>query len=490
MGFNQGTPMKNNASLIYNACLVVGDFLALVAAFVGAYILRVRLRLGINQQQLGIVHARTYIEIFFVLLPFWILIFALLGLYNSNIYERRFAEAGRLLVGSFIGMLFVIFWDFAAAKPIFPARLIPIYGFGLGFLFLLIFRNIARLVRTQLFSYSIGLTNVLLVGSTNMTRELVNSLADSRRSGYQLLGVVGSKQFVDQSHVPVFRSFDQFLETDLRFKLHRIIQTELYANESTNSEILSYAQEQHVGYRFVPGNTELFVGNIEVELFRSEIPVIAVHQTALFGWGRVVKRIFDLLLGGILLLIASPIMLILAVAVKLEDGGPIFLRQVRLTRFNQEFRVFKFRSNNVTYNGLTPDEAFAKMGRADLLAEFRANGNYLLNDPRNTRVGRFIRATSLDEIPQLFNVITGELSLVGPRALIPKDLAEYKKRHTILSVKAGITGLAQVSGRNSIPFDERRKLDLYYVQNWSFWLDMIILFKTFRAILNHEDDNQ
>jgi lipopolysaccharide/colanic/teichoic acid biosynthesis glycosyltransferase len=130
------------------------------------------------------------------------------------------------------------------------------------------------------------------------------------------------------------------------------------------------------------------------------------------------------------------------------------------------------------------------MKRLDLLKEFRANGNYLPNDPRNTQVGRFIRATSLDELPQLFNVIRGELSLVGPRALIPKDLAEYKKRHTILSVKSGITGLAQVSGRNNISIEERRKLDVYYVQNWSFWLDLIILLKTFRAILSREDGNK
>src|SRR5690348_5844353 len=128
--------MKNNASLVYNACLVVGDFLALVAAFIVAYLFRVKWALGISNQHLGPVNSKTYIGVFLAVLPFWILIFALLGLYNHNIYEKRFKELGRLLMGSFLGLLFVIFWNFLAAEPIFPARLIPIYGFGFGFLFL------------------------------------------------------------------------------------------------------------------------------------------------------------------------------------------------------------------------------------------------------------------------------------------------------------------------------------------------------------------
>src|ERR1044072_8798920 len=119
--------MKNNASLLYSACLMVGDFLALVAAFVAAYVLRVKLALGVNDNPVGPTSGKTYIGIFLVVLPFWILIFALLGLYNSTIYEKRFREFGRLLVGSFIGLLFVIFWNFVASHPIFPARLVPIY---------------------------------------------------------------------------------------------------------------------------------------------------------------------------------------------------------------------------------------------------------------------------------------------------------------------------------------------------------------------------
>ena len=264
--------------------------------------------------------------------------------------------------------------------------------------------------------------------------------------------------------------------------IHSIVQTELYPGNDRNNEILEFAQTHHIAYRFIPGNSELFVGNIDVELFRSSIPVIAVHQTALFGWGRIVKRLFDLALGLPLLVLLSPFMLVSAALILLSDGRPIFFRQTRLTRFNNEFRVFKFRTAKKEFSGLTHKEAFKKLGKPELLEQFYKDSEYLPDDPRYTRIGLFLRKTSLDELPQLINVVRGDLSLVGPRALVPQELSEHQKRHAILSVKSGITGLAQVSGRRSISFEERRQLDIYYVQNWSFWLDLVILIKTIKVV--------
>jgi exopolysaccharide biosynthesis polyprenyl glycosylphosphotransferase len=474
--------MRNNASLIYNLFLVVGDFLALVAAFIAAYILRVKLEVGIDQGPIVPSSGKTYLGVFLAVLPFWILIFALLGLYNSNIYEKRFKELGLLLIGSFVGLLFVIFWNFVASEPIFPARLVPIYGFIFGFLFLVIFRNLARFVRGRLFNYNIGLTRVLLVGNTQMTGELLDWLSGPR-SGYKVVGIVGGKQGLGKDYkAPLYHSFDEFLKHKGNEELHSIVQTELYADESRNAKILDYAQENHVGYRFVPGNTELFVGNIEVELFRSSVPVIAVHQTALFGWGRVVKRLFDLAVSGLALIFLSPFLLLIALLIKISDPGPVFFRQARLTRFNTKIYIFKFRSHKKAYSGLSDEESFKKMGRPELIEEYRKNGDQLPNDPRISRIGRFLRKTSLDELPQLINIFKGDLSLVGPRALVPAELEHYPKRSSILAVKSGLTGLAVVSGRKGISFEERRKLDIYYVQNWSFWLDIVILAKTVRVV--------
>jgi len=470
--------MKSNASLIYNLFLVVGDFLALVAAFVGAFLIRAASSTPVAHPISG----HTYIFVFLSLLPFWIILFALIGLYNSNIYERRFSEIGRLLIGSFMGMLFVIFWNFLSTKPIFPAKLVPIYGFVLGFLFLVIFRNIARLIRTELFAFNIGLTRVALVGTNQVTRELVESLADSRYSGYRVLAVVGDKRQVGERSILTYKNFQEFVES-APLNLHGIIQTELYADEARNAEILTYAQEHHIAYRFVPGNSELFVGNIDVELFRSNLPVVAVHTTALLGWGRVVKRLLDIVLGGILLILSLPLWLIVALAVKINDPtGPVFYRTKRLTRFGTNIQILKFRSMYWKYCVPT-DESFARLGRPDLLEEYRRNGDFLENDPRVTPVGKFIRSTGFDELPQIWSIVKGDISLVGPRALDAAEIEQYAKKNLILSVKSGLTGLAVVSGRKGISFEERRKLDLYYVQNWSLWLDLTILVKTIRVIL-------
>lgn len=473
--------MKSNYTVIYSLFLILGDFLALVAAFVVAFILRVSLGLTPGESAAAVpISSMEYLRIFLTLLPFWILIFGLLGLYNSGIYEKRFGEFGRLAVGSFIGLLFVIFYDFLTVQPIFPAKLVPIYGFALAFLFLVLFRNLARSVRSILFSFDVGITNILIVGNTAIADELHESLQESRTSGYRVLGVVGDQR---RPHHADYDSFDTALAALGKKQLHGIFQTELYSVEERNRQILDYAQEHHISYRFIPGNTELFVGNIDVELFRNGVPVIAVRQTPLFGWGRVVKRLFDLAFGSLFLLLATPLMLLVAVAIKLFDNGPVFLRQTRLTRFDQTFRLYKFRTIKPAYNGISPEEAFTKMGRPELIVEYRSGRDEIPNDPRFTRLGTFLRKTSLDELPQLINVVKGDISLVGPRALVPEELKQFKKRHTILSVKSGLTGLAVVSGRRDIPFDERRKLDMFYVQNWSFWLDLTILLKTIRVVL-------
>src|SRR3989344_8542224 len=417
--------MKSNASLLYSFVLVVGDFLALVLAFVTAYILRVTINITdapITQP----VYARDYLIIFLTLLPFWILIFALLGLYQNSIYEKRFNELGRLFVGSFIGMLFVIAWEYASSQAIFPGKLVPILGFSLAFLLLVIFRNLARATRSRLFKYDIGVTNLLIVGNTKIASELVESLADWHISGYRITGLVGhaadtAKKFPNLS---LFDSFEKAVKKLRTNDIHSIVQTELYSGNDRNNDILEFAQTHHIAYRFIPGNSELFVGNIDVELFRSSIPVIAVHQTALIGWGRIVKRLSDILLGGTALICVLPFMAIISFLIKVSDfRGKVFYKDSRLTRFGNKTKVYKFRSIKRAYSGLTPEEAFTRMGRPELIKKYRAGGDQLPDDPRPTRIGRFLRRTSLDELPQLINVVKGDISFVGPRALQHPELA-------------------------------------------------------------------
>ncbi len=467
--------MKNNASIFYSLILIVGDALALIAAFTAAYILRVKYdpRPLIEQ-----IPALDFLYAFLAVLPLWLLVHAVIGLYRNDVYEKRFTEIGRLLTGAFIGILVVIGYDFVLEGQLFPARLVPIYGLGLSFGFLLLFRTIARVVRRLLFRFNFGISDILIIGNTNVSTTLAESIADTKTSGMRVAGIVGK----NTHRFKYFANFEEAVKK-LGSLPHGIVQTELYGDDYKNNEIVRFAQEHHISYRFMPGNSTLFVGNIEVSLFAGQ-PMIAVHQTMLIGWGQIAKRLFDLIGSLISLIILSPLLLLVAVMLKLSDlKGPIFFRQVRLTRFNREFKVFKFRTHRSDISGLSDKEAFAKLGKPKLYEKYKAGGYVLKKDPRVSRVGRILRRTSLDELPQLFNVLIGDLSLVGPRTLIPAELNTYKRKHAILSVKAGITGLAQISGREDIDFEERRRLDVYYVQNWSFWMDISILLRTIRVVL-------
>jgi exopolysaccharide biosynthesis polyprenyl glycosylphosphotransferase len=468
--------MKNNASIFYALILVIGDALALVAAFSVAYILRVKFDTRPLIEQIP---AFEFLLAFLVVLPLWLLVHALIGLYRNEVYGQRFLELGRLASGSIIGILVVIGYDFVAQDELFPARLVPVYGVVLSFVFLILFRTIARVSRRLLYKLNVGVSDILIVGDTAASLKLAKTIADTRTSGIRVVGIVGRKSQLFKH----FSSFDDAVNS-LNPLPHGIIQTELYKDDEINNLILQFSQQHHISYRFMPGNSSLFIGKLEVELFAG-LPMIAVHQTALVGWGRVVKRLFDLAVSLIMIAVLSPLLIVIAVINKLTSGS-VFFRQNRLTRFNSTFKVFKFRSQYKKYDGTTPEQAFEMMGKPELAKQYRKNGDYLPNDPRVTPFGRFLRASSLDELPQLFNVVKGDLSLVGPRALIPEELDTYTKKHTILSVKAGLTGLAQVSGRRDISFEERRRIDTYYVQNWHFLLDISILLKTIRVVLTGE----
>lgn len=449
--------------------------MALAAAFGVAYVLRVK----IDERTLVTeIAAWDYFRAMLTVLPLWIIVHAFIGLYSQEVFEKRFSELGRLIVGSFMGILVVLGYDFVSQAELFPARLVPVYALVLGFSFLVLFRTILKIIRRILFRYGIGISNVLVVGSTEATLEMVEAVRNTKHTGQYVLGTVGKYH----GYVRHYKTFQEATES-INKPIHAIIQTELYSNQDKNNEILRYAHENHASYRFVPGNTDLFVGNITVDLYAG-LPVVAVHQTALIGWGRIIKRLFDMVVSSILLILLSPLILLISLLVKILDPkGSVFFKQKRLTRHDREFTCYKFRTMKQKYNGMTPEKAFEAMNKPELSKKYRDNGDYIDNDPRVSRIGKFLRTSSLDELPQLYNVLKGDISLVGPRALIAQELNAYEKKHAILSVKSGLTGLAQISGRRDIDFDERRRLDVYYVQNWSFWNDITILLKTLRAVL-------
>lgn len=469
--------MKSNLSPVYALFLLVGDFIAIIGAFTAAYVLRVTLSEG----PFIPISAREYVELFVLLSPIWIGIFAFFGLYNRDVYEWRLKEFGRLFIGSGVGIMAMITYEFLVNKPIFPARIVAVYAFIIGYLLLVLIRTLLRSLRLLGRHLGYGIVNTMVIGDSEQTRILLDSIKNPRSSGYRVVATV-------MNHAPSwstgknFTSIDKALGSLDTLNVHSIILTHLYSDPKINEQVMAAANENHCGFRFIPGQEDLLSGSTEVELFQG-IPLVYVHPTPLNGVSRLVKRGFDIVVALIAAIVLSPVMLVIYLLLMLSGGTPIY-RRSRLTRYNSSFNIYKFRSLKIEYNGIDPEGGFTKMGRPDLIKEFRDNGNWLDNDPRISRFGKFIRSTSLDELPQLFNIIKGDISLVGPRALIAEELNQYPQKNLILSIKSGLTGLAQISGRNDIPFEQRRQIDLFYVQNWSFWLDIKILFRTFLSIID------
>jgi len=206
------------------------------------------------------------------------------------------------------------------------------------------------------------------------------------------------------------------------------------------------------------------------------IPLISIKQVSLNTWQRLITRLIDITVSAAVLIIGSPLWLFLALAVALGSSGPIIYKQTRIGQNGRAFQIHKFRS-------MYKD---ADQRLAQLLSQNEARGPLfkMKNDPRITPIGRFLRRTSLDEIPQFFNILQGDMSLVGPRPALPREVAQYEEwQKGRLAIKPGLTGLWQVRGRSNLTFDEGVLMDLYYIENWSLRLYIQILLRTIPAVL-------
>lgn len=472
-------PSKNTK--FYSLILVLADFLVLLAAFGVSYVLRVQYD---HRPLLSPVYARDYLMSFVLIIPFWILIFASLGLYQSSTYNRRLAEWGKIAIGSFIGILLVIGWEYVSEKHLFPARLVAVYALAASFLLIVFERELLRWTRSLLFKLGRGTSRVLIVGNSAATRDIATNLAETHKSGYHIVAIAGPKSIVPRGmDVVHFSTVESALADLKKLNITTIIQTDLYDSAERNQRILGAAQVNHMSYSFIPGEAEFYAGKNTVDVFLG-YPMISVSQTPLIGWGAIFKQVFDALASFLLIILLSPVFLVLIILQKIFNPGPVFYISKRLSRFSQPINLIKFRSMDARYGKRDAATEFREMGREDLAREYEKHRK-VARDPRITRFGQFLRVTSLDELPQLFNILRGDLSLVGPRPILPQELKFSSDRAALLhSVKSGVTGLWQVSGRSNLSFDERIELELFYAQNWSFWLDIKILFKTIGVVLH------
>jgi lipopolysaccharide/colanic/teichoic acid biosynthesis glycosyltransferase len=459
--------MRNRSSLIFTLLLVIGDAVAVLAAYTVAYILRVKLS---DVPTYRTVPANEFFLSLLLLLPFIIILFSLIGTYRTT-YQGKIATVGRIFFGAGGAMLFMIMIHFFMNRPLFPSKLVPIYGLIFSIIFLSLERGalyFARYIRRRRL---IGVTDVVLVGDNEIALELARKIRDDR--SYKIQAIVGnSKAATHKTWVGAMRNFKPYL----------IIQIATREVPNVDRALLDFAEKNYIEFKFVPREISDLPEQIKPELFMGDIPMMGVQPTPLLGWGRVAKRFFDIIISCLVLIILSPILLIIGILNKIIVGN-VFYKHTRLTRGDHKFLLYKFQTARNDLNGLTPEEAFTKIGHPELIKKYRENGDFLRDDPRYGAWSRFLRKTSLDELPQLLNVIRGDISLVGPRALVPEELNKFDQKHTVLNVKSGVTGLAQITGRRDLAWERRRKLDVYYVQNWSFALDLQILFKTFLQVL-------
>lgn len=471
--------MRKKSDIILRMCLIIGDSLALVMSFAAAYFIRTH----IDPRPYAFeVQLNEFIATIVLLVPVMLVILAALGLYRKSIFlgRARFPERIRLVLAAILTVAALIVYDFFIGENLFPVRVMALTAMVLCFVFLLIERIIVRLIIRQIFRNDYATKRVIIIGNHKNTEYLADYITSRPESGYRLAGIVASRRYIPRDLKT--HQYSSLKDALKKAKVDIIFQTD----EKSTEYVYRQAILRHLLYYFVPSETALSSHFGDLELV-GNTPAVLVKATPLTGGYVVIKRLFDIVFSLVAIIITAIPMMIVWIVLKVTDfrHSPIYVDN-RLTQYNRKFHCYKFRSMKSEYSGMTPEEAFIKMGKPELIKKYRKNGDYLKNDPRITKFGHFIRKTSLDELPQLFNILKGDISLIGPRALLPGELKDYGDRSLLLTVKSGLTGFAQVSGRRDISFEERRALDIYYVRNWSLMLDLSIFFKTIAAVFKRE----
>jgi exopolysaccharide biosynthesis polyprenyl glycosylphosphotransferase len=334
-------------------------------------------------------------------------------------------------------------------------------------------RLVYTIVQDYLHARGIGTARVIIVGAGEIGRTVIRTIVARPQLGYHIVGFVDDhpeKAHTDIGRFPALgttRDLPHVLETETTDEV--IITLPWVAHHKIMS-IVEECQRRQIGARIVPDLFQMSLTHVNVDDVGG-VPLISVREVAFSRSALVVKRAMDIVGATLGLTLGAPILAIVALAVRLDTPGPILFRQKRVGTGGREFTMYKFRSMRAG----SEDELEALRG----LNESDGPTFKMREDPRVTRVGRLLRRRSLDELPQLWNVLRGEMSLVGPRPPLPSEVAGYQDWHRKrLEVRPGLTGLWQVSGRSLLSFDEQVLLDIHYVENWTFWLDIKILLRT------------
>jgi len=450
--------------------LVLSDLVLINIALVAAYWMRYELRWFV---EVGFdATMRDYLPFALILSILLPITFKLDGVYNVRRGQSWFFQMYAIVNATAKGTIVLLALTFFF-RPLVYSRLL----FLEAALLIVILTGLSRLVKgaveARLRRRGIGVDRVLIVGGGEIGRTVIRTIVARPELGYHIVGLVDDnpdKGRADIGRIKGLGGLDKLAEIVDQEAVDQVLITLPWMYHRKIMGIVHECQRKRVEARIVPDMFQMSLSQVDVDDLGG-IPLIGVRKTIIGRWQGVLKRLMDVMfatLGGFLVL---PLMGVIALAIKLDSSGPAVFRQLRVGKTGRQFWCYKFRSMRQG----------AEDERERLQAFNEADGPVfkMRDDPRRTRVGRWLRRTSLDELPQLYNVLRGEMSLVGPRPPLPEEVAQYEAwQMRRLEVAPGITGLWQVSGRSNLSFDEQCLLDIYYIENWSPFLDITIFLRT------------
>jgi exopolysaccharide biosynthesis polyprenyl glycosylphosphotransferase len=459
------------------AVLILVDALMIGVAFRLAYLFRFEMNLTFFRLDVTPLPA-FYQNLVLALIPLWLVIAAALGLYNRHNLLGGTQEYALLFRGATILLLLLVIAGFLEALYIARGWLL------LAWMFIFLWASLGRFaVRhgvAYLRQHGYFLTPTLIVGANQEGRSLAEQLLRWKTSGLHVLGFIDDRV---PSGTLVFRNLhnlgnvDQLDKVVNQYGIEEIIlaASAISSRDRMLSIFKRYGVANGVNVRLSSGLYEIITTGLTVKEF-AYVPLVGINKVRLTGIDSLLKLILDYVLTVPGLIAIAPLLSLITLAVKLDSPGPVIHRRRVMGVNGRQFDAYKFRTMYV--NGDDILEA-----HPELKAQLALN-HKLKNDPRVTRVGRILRKLSLDELPQLFNVLKRDMSLVGPRMISPAEMDKYNQWGiNLLTVKPGITGLWQVSGRSDVSYEERVRLDMHYIRNWTIWLDLQLLLETFPAVL-------
>ncbi|MFH1286934.1 MAG: sugar transferase [Candidatus Magasanikbacteria bacterium] len=446
------------------------DLLMLLTAIISAYYLRFS---AWAVETKAVEFELTLAEFFFRSLWVFLLlliIFTFIGLYSTDQNRKLSRDLTRVFLGCTIALagvaLYIVF-----SQQMFDSRFLILAAWIFSVLYVSLGRVLIRGLKGLLYRTGSGMRRIAIVGSGEVANSIVQALKERKELGYEIVGLF--KDFSVETRNKIQKlSVDELLFTNPR------------AREKEALQAIRYCSLRHIVFKYSADLFSTYTANMDVHPLAG-IPIVELKRTPLEGWGRVLKRISDIFLSGIILILVSPVILLSSIIILLETGRPIIYRNERVGIRGRHFFTLKFRS---MYQKDSTGVQFGEQGKkAEKMEEeliqkqgIKKGPIYKIgNDPRVTRFGRFIRRWSIDELPNFFNVMKGEMSIVGPRPHQPREVEKYEKDFPqVFTLKPGITGLSQISGRSDLSFEDEMKLDIFYIEKWSPFLDAIIFIKT------------